>query len=71
MAEWKKAILEGDNISEFNNDEGYVTGENTMGVVIHGSNASTFRPTSYTSVLWIGSVEPTNANNNDLWLDTN
>jgi hypothetical protein len=40
------------------------------GVVIHGSTASTARPSGYGSVEWIGSVEPTNAANNDTWVPT-
>jgi len=43
---------------------------NTMGTVVHGSTASTARPSGYTVVTWIGSVEPTNATNNDVWIDT-
>lgn len=41
-----------------------------LGMVIHGSTASTARPTGFNVVVWIGSVEPTNAVNNDLWIDT-
>ena len=38
----------------------------------HGATAGTDRPTTKSDVivLWIGSVEPTNAENNDLWVDT-
>lgn len=39
-------------------------------IVVHGATAGTTRPTGATTVLWIGSVEPTNAVNNDAWLDT-
>lgn len=39
-------------------------------IVVHGSTAGTARPTGATTVLWIGSVEPSNANNNDLWVST-
>ena len=38
-----------------------------MGVAIHDANANHPRPTGYTSVFWIGSVEPVNAITNDLW----
>lgn len=39
--------------------------------VVHGATAGTARPTKTDGiVLWIGSVEPTNAENNDLWVDT-
>lgn len=43
---------------------------NDMGVVVHGATAGTARPSGYTVVTWIGSVEPTNATNNDIWVDT-
>lgn len=38
--------------------------------VIHGSTAGTSRPSGFASVMWIGSVEPTNAENDDIWVDT-
>lgn len=38
--------------------------------VVHLSTAGTTRPTGATTVLWIGSVEPTNATNNDVWINT-
>jgi broad specificity phosphatase PhoE len=38
-------------------------------VVSHGATASTTRPTA-AIVYWVGSVEPTNAINADLWYDT-
>ena len=38
-----------------------------MGVVAHGSNASTARPTGFAQVTWVGSVSPTNAAANDVW----
>lgn len=38
--------------------------------VIHGSTASTARPSGAGQVLWTGSVAPTNAATNDLWIDT-
>lgn len=40
------------------------------GYVSHGSDASVARPSGYTSVEWIGSVEPTNAVNGDTWVNT-
>ena len=40
------------------------------GYVNHGATASTARPAGYTSVEWIGSVEPTNAINGDTWINT-
>jgi hypothetical protein len=36
--------------------------------VSHGSNASTARPSGVTAVYWIGTVEPVNAVNGDLWI---
>lgn len=41
-----------------------------MPVVNHGATASTTRPSGATAVYWIGSVEPTNAQDHDLWHDT-
>jgi hypothetical protein len=42
----------------------------TGATVVHGSTASTARPSGYTAVTWIGSVEPTNATNDDVWVST-
>ena len=39
-------------------------------VIAHGATAATARPTYVGIVFWIGSVEPTNAENNDIWIDT-
>lgn len=41
-----------------------------VGFVNHGSTASTARVTGYAFVIWLGAVEPTNAANGDLWIDT-
>lgn len=38
--------------------------------VVHGATAGTTRPTGATYVEWVGSVEPTNATNNDTWVQT-
>lgn len=38
-----------------------------MVVVNHGSTASTARPTSVGAVYWIGTVQPTNATEYDMW----
>jgi hypothetical protein len=43
---------------------------NAMGVVVHGATAGTSRPTEYSQIVWIGSIEPTNASNNDIWYQT-
>lgn len=42
----------------------------TVGVVVHGATAGTARPSGFGSIQWIGSVEPTNAADNDTWIDT-
>jgi hypothetical protein len=42
---------------------------NAMGSINHGATAGTARPTGYYSITWIGTVEPTNATNNDIWID--
>jgi len=49
---------------------GVAVKSSTMGAVVHGATAGTARPTDYTVVTWIGSVEPTNATTNDIWVDT-
>jgi hypothetical protein len=41
-----------------------------MGVVAHGSDASTPRPTGYNQITWMGSVDPTNKITNDIWFQT-
>lgn len=41
-----------------------------LGYVNHGATAGTTRPTGYAAICWLGSVEPTNAVNNDIWIDT-
>lgn len=38
--------------------------------VSHGSTAGTARPSVFAAVVWVGSVEPTNAVNGDIWIDT-
>lgn len=59
----------GDDVSELQNDVNYVTQNATLGLVIHGSNSSAARPTGFNSVMWIGEVEPDNADENDIWVD--
>jgi hypothetical protein len=39
-------------------------------VVQHGSNANTPRPPSAAAVYWIGSIQPTNSIDADLWFPT-
>ena len=43
---------------------------NVKGHIAHGATAATARPSGFTSVEWVGSVEPTNASNGDTWIDT-
>ncbi len=43
---------------------------NGKGYVTHGVTASTARPTSFASIEWYGSVQPTNAVEGDTWIDT-
>lgn len=40
------------------------------GVVVHGDDDAVERPDGYALVLWEGSVEPTNAEDTDLWVNT-
>lgn len=44
-----------------------IASDATMGVVIHGADANVDRPVGLTVVTWIGSVEPVNALDNDVW----
>lgn len=39
-------------------------------VISHGISAAIKRPLGKNVVIWIGSVEPTNAANGDVWIDT-
>lgn len=47
---------------------GAASAEAAVTAVTHGSNASTARPSGVTAVYWIGTVEPLNAVNGDLWI---
>jgi hypothetical protein len=40
-----------------------------LGVVVHGSDANMARPTGYAVVVWIGTVEPTQKQTNDIWFN--
>jgi hypothetical protein len=42
---------------------------NTWVVVNHGSTAGTERPAGAEQVLWVGTVQPTNAQTNDFWVN--
>lgn len=41
----------------------------SLGYVNHGATAGTARPSGFAAVQWVGSVEPTNAIDGDLWID--
>lgn len=41
-----------------------------LGYVNHGASAGVARPTGWAAILWLGSVEPSNAQNGDVWMDT-
>jgi hypothetical protein len=41
-----------------------------MAVVNHADDADVARPAGAAAVYWIGSVQPTNAQDQDLWYDT-
>ena len=46
-------------------------GGNGMGVVQHGGNANVARPAAGLAYfIWVGSVQPSNAVNGDLWMNT-
>jgi hypothetical protein len=47
----------------------YVDDKEVLGVVVHGSTAGTARPSGFASTTWIGTVEPTNAIDDDIWVD--
>jgi len=44
--------------------------DGTIATVYHGATAGTDRPDVDGIVTWVGSVEPTNASNNDIWVNT-
>jgi len=46
------------------------TKTNVKGHAFHDASGAFTRPTGFTSVEWVGSVEPTNADNGDTWIDT-
>ena len=49
--------------------EGGELPDEMMGHVHHGSDTTVERPTGYSAVMWVGSVEPDNWINEDLWVD--
>jgi hypothetical protein len=42
-----------------------------VGYVSHGGNGTAARPQGYTAIIWVGSVEPTNAIDGDIWNQVN
>lgn len=44
--------------------------EPRLRVIEHGATAATTRPSDADTVLWVGSAEPSNAVENDIWIDT-
>lgn len=42
----------------------------SMGAIYHGATSSVARLLNFDIVTWIGSVEPSNAINNDIWINT-
>lgn len=56
--------------STHNHDTAYAALSSAMVVVNHGADASVARPTGVGAVYWIGSVQPTNALDSDLWHNT-
>lgn len=42
----------------------------SMGIVTHADDPNVTRPDDYICVTWIGSVEPINATDNDIWYNT-
>lgn len=53
--------------SEVLSDIGAIAVVSGVSVVTHGENEATARPTGAAVVYWIGSVEPENAENGDIW----
>ncbi len=74
-----KSTLNGSDLfliedSEDSNSKKKVTVDSTrgtsMGTIVHGADDTAARPTGYTVVTWYGTVEPTNAIDGDVWVDT-
>ena len=40
------------------------------GTVVHEADANVARPSGFASITWIGSVEPINSTDNDIWINT-
>ena len=52
-----------------NNSKVSFTKDNIKGFINHGGTAGTARPSGFDSVEWLGTVEPSNATNDDTWID--
>jgi len=67
-------VVKANNLSDLANTAtarsnlGAAAAADAVTAVTHGSNASTARPSGVTAVYWIGTVEPVNAVNGDLWI---
>ena len=67
-------VVKASNLSDLANattarsNLGAAAAADAVTAVNHGSNASTARPSGVTAVYWIGTVEPVNAVNGDLWI---
>ena len=59
--DWNEMVTDQNNKADSANAKGFVN---------HGATAGTARPTGYASIEWTGSVEPTNMENGDTWIDT-
>ena len=44
-------------------------GLNAVGVKVHSGDATASRPTGYQIIIWIGTVQPNNWQNNDIYVD--
>ncbi len=67
-------VVKANNLSDLANaatarsNLGAAAAADAVTAVNHGSNASAARPSGVTAVYWIGTVEPVNAVNGDLWI---
>jgi hypothetical protein len=70
MAELSNILAAGVGIDIDDDGTNMTVSMTGMVVVTHGATADTARPAGAAAVYWIGSVEPTNAVNGDIWYDT-
>lgn len=65
---WYARGWRSDDDPEFAGDDEASTPDSVfLAVVVHGADANVARPAGVPAVYWIGSAEPGNATNNDLW----